>query len=249
MKQLEAVLKEIGWERYEAKAYCTLVEHGSTKTTDLSFKSNVPSGRIYSIALKLENKGAVKKVGNRPKKYDAQNPRFVLEQVQNDLEEKCKTALSSAEQAWEIRNEKIEDEEKIWQTAGISGIFNEIRRLLEANHTSVLMSISNIEWLKSKDINRLRKILDKKGALKVLTLINSNKTIQHQMTKAGIDIKVLDEQPMDFCIFDHKIVVWITGNYEAASIIVDENMANLLEKEFDENFKKGSKPMGDIIVN
>lgn len=248
MEQLEEVLKDLGWESYEAKAYCTLVKHGASKLKDLSFRSKVPEGKIYSIMSQLENRGAVIKAGKRPQKYDAQNPRYVLEQEQNQLIDKCRLALARAEQAWELRNEKIEQTEKAWQIIGISGILGEIRRLLEVEHDSILISVSDIEWLTSKDIDRIKNCLSKGGVVNAITLNSSSETMLHRLIDAGIDVRITDNQPMNFYIFDNKVVIWISGNYEVASIIVDEKMAALLDKEFKQTFENGIKPGSDIIA-
>ncbi|MEE8167534.1 MAG: helix-turn-helix domain-containing protein [Candidatus Hydrothermarchaeales archaeon] len=249
MKQLEEVLKRLEWNSYEIKAYCALVEHGASKVKDLAFRSKVPEGKIYTIMSQLEKRGAVIKAGSRPRKYDAQNPRYILEQEQKLLEKACGKALTRAEQAWEIRNEKIEENEKAWQVTGISGIVGEIRRLLEANHTSVLMSLSNLEWVSSKDIGRIKEYLGTGRVIKIVILNGSGTSKLYRMVDAGINIQTSKDHSMNFCVFDHKIVIWISGNYEVASVIVDEKMAILLEREFEKTFKKGSKPGGDRIAS
>ena len=248
MKQLEEVLKNIGWESYEAKAYCSLVEHGSSKLNDLSFRSRVPEGKIYTTMSHLEKRGAVIKTGKRPQKFDAQNPRHVLELEQNQLIENCNRALAKAEQAWEIRHEKIEEKEKAWQTAGISGIFNEIRRLLEVNYKSIQISISDLDWLTSKDINNIKNSIADGGEINIVTFNGLNSNILHRLIDGGVNVRITDEQPMNFCIFDHETVLWIFGNFEVASIMVDKNMANIIEIEFKAIFKKCTKPGDDMIA-
>ncbi|VVB84942.1 Putative HTH-type transcriptional regulator TrmBL2 [uncultured archaeon] len=248
MKQLEEVLKGFGWESYEVKAYCTLVKHGASKIKDLSFRSKVPEGKIYSVMSQLEKRGAVIKSGKRPQKYDAQNPRYLLEQEQNQLREKCGLALAGVEQAWELRNEKMEETEKVWQITGISGIFSEIRKLLETNCTSIIISAHDLEWLTSKDIDRIKKCISRGVAINVVTLNGSNTSIIHQLVDAGISVRITNNQPMNFYIFNNKVIIWICGNYEIASIIADEKMAAVLEKEFNNMFEKGLKPGSDILA-
>lgn len=181
----------------------------------------------------LEKRGAVIKSGKRPQKYDAQNPRHVLEHEQNQLIKKCRKSLESSEQAWEIRNEKIDETEKIWQTIGISSILGEIRRLLETSSNSIILSVSDLNWLTSKDISRIQNCLNDEGDVKIITSTGFKPYLYHRMLDAKIDVNVSSELPMNFCIFNHKTVLWIIGNYEAATIINDENLANVLKIEFE----------------
>lgn len=225
-----------------------MVKHGASKLNDLSFRSNVPEGKIYSIMSSLEKRGAVIKSGKRPQKYDAQNPRHVLENEQNQLMEKCRKSLESSEQSWEIRNEKIEETEKTWQVVGISSILGEMRRLLETRLHSIISSVPDLNWLTSKDISRIQKCLNNEGNVKIITSTALKPYIYHRMLDAKINVKVSSELPMNFCIFNHKTVLWIIGNYEAATIINDKNLANLLIIEFEKTLTTEFVSGDEIIV-
>lgn len=248
MNQLEDVLKDLGWESYESKAYCTLVKYGASKLNDLSFRSHVPEGKIYSIMARLEKRGAVLKTGKRPQIYDAQNPRHILENEQNQLIKKCAQALESAEQAWEIRTEKMDETEKVWQMMGISGILGEIRRSSESSCNSIIMLISDLDWFTSKDSNMIESYLNNGGVIDIVTLNDLKSNIQNRLDPR-INIRISEELPMNFCIFDCNTVLWITGNYEVASIIKDESLVALLEIEFGKIFENGSPLGGERIVS
>ena len=94
LEQLKDVLKSLKWTEGQTLVYCTLVEKGAMKPADLVIHAGVAQGKIYSILEELErSKGAVIKFGSRPTKYDAQNPRHVLNKIISDVEQMKESAL------------------------------------------------------------------------------------------------------------------------------------------------------------
>jgi Predicted transcriptional regulators len=67
----EQLLRNIGFNKYEAVAYLTILREGFTDASVLSKKSKIPMGKIYSVLDDLENMGFVEVQHSRPKKYRA----------------------------------------------------------------------------------------------------------------------------------------------------------------------------------
>lgn len=67
----EQLLRNIGFNKYEAVAYLTILREGFTDASILSKKSKIPMGKIYSVLDDLENMGFVEVQQSRPKKYRA----------------------------------------------------------------------------------------------------------------------------------------------------------------------------------
>ena len=131
---------------------------------------------------------------------------------------------------------------------GISGILGEIRRSSESSCNSIIMLISDLDWFTSKDSNMIESYLNNGGVIDIVTLNDLKSNIQNRLDPR-INIRISEELPMNFCIFDCNTVLWITGNYEVASIIKDESLVALLEIEFGKIFENGSPLGGERIVS
>ena len=88
--------------RYEAKAYLTLVKMGSMKAVELAEFSGIPRGRIYDVLRSLEAKGLVNR---RDHFYEAVNPRRALARIgQRKLVEALDAMRRIEELAEELEN-------------------------------------------------------------------------------------------------------------------------------------------------
>ena len=78
VKDVESVLREIGLNAYEIKAYLTLLKLGPATGYNIGKMSGVPSGRIYDIVDSLMLKGLVEQKAGKPKKFAAIRPEIAL---------------------------------------------------------------------------------------------------------------------------------------------------------------------------
>jgi len=91
------ILLEIGLTTWEAKAYLSLVELGSTTTGPLVKKSEVPQCKIYGVLESLQNKGLVSYIiKGKIKYYQAADPKKVLN-IYQEKENKIKQLLKKLE--------------------------------------------------------------------------------------------------------------------------------------------------------
>ncbi len=72
-KNTAAVFRRLGLSKYETEVVLALVggDGGPLDYKDIMAETDVPYGRIHSILVGLEEKGIVRNVGGRPKKYVA----------------------------------------------------------------------------------------------------------------------------------------------------------------------------------
>lgn len=239
MLRLRDVLKRLGWSQYERDAYCSLVTEGASTAADLELRANIPSGRGHSVVKKLKarKEGAVRKLRGRPAKFDAQNPRMVLEAALNDLKEECEAALAEAEPAWDLRAEgSSSNHEKSWIVDGLGGTVNEVRELALRSTTAFTLVLDNLTWIKSKDIEVLKKIIEKGGIVKVVST-RASKSDLERLAAAGVIAKAVDQVKSGYAVSDHKTVLWVTGKSETATALVDERLAGVLEREFEADYK------------
>jgi len=80
------ILKQLGLNNYEIRAYLTLVSTNNLTATELSSASGVPSARVYDIMDSLERKGFVKIGLGRPTIYQAVAPEEGLSNYKRKME-------------------------------------------------------------------------------------------------------------------------------------------------------------------
>ena len=71
-------LRKLGLNKYQSKAYETLVKLGSASAFQISKVSGVPFGRIYDSLNVLVARGLVGVIPSKPKKYEALSPMEAL---------------------------------------------------------------------------------------------------------------------------------------------------------------------------
>ena len=74
MEDLSNFLNDANLSTYEVNAYIALLTSSRTNSPtakEISFKSNVPGGRIYEVLEDLSSKGMVEIIDSRPKKFRA----------------------------------------------------------------------------------------------------------------------------------------------------------------------------------
>lgn len=74
------LMESVGLTGYEARAYRALIEHGKLSANELSRLTGIPLQRVYGVISSLMNKGLVKELPEKPKKFDAVPPNEGLEE-------------------------------------------------------------------------------------------------------------------------------------------------------------------------
>jgi len=80
-------LSPLGLTKNEAKAYEELLKHGKLSASSISKASGVPYGRIYDTLSSLEEKGLVRIVPEKTKKYAPADPQKVEEYLSKKMNE------------------------------------------------------------------------------------------------------------------------------------------------------------------
>lgn len=91
----EQLLRNIGFNKYEAAAYLTILKDGFTDARALSKKSKIPMGKIYAVLENLENMGFIEVQRSRPKKYRAIEVRIAFDDFIIRKENEMKTEMDN----------------------------------------------------------------------------------------------------------------------------------------------------------
>jgi len=77
---MEKELRELGLEHYESKALALLL-HEKLDLRELSDKSNIPFGKVYSVVKNLKDKGLIKETNSRPKLIYTENASEIISKL------------------------------------------------------------------------------------------------------------------------------------------------------------------------
>jgi len=81
-------LNQMGFTNYEAKAYLALVKNNPATGYEISNVAHVPRSVIYSTLRKLESRGYVTSVHEKPRRYIPLSPKQLLSRLDSDFSEK-----------------------------------------------------------------------------------------------------------------------------------------------------------------
>lgn len=89
------LLQQIGFNKYEAEAYYTLLSHGPLTGYEVGKYSHVPLSRSYEILERLLEKGLALVQPGEPPRYIAQEPQLVFQRIRSTMETTLNTLATS----------------------------------------------------------------------------------------------------------------------------------------------------------
>ena len=240
LEQLKEVLKLLKWTEGQVSVYCTLVEKGVMKPADLVFYAGVAQGKIYSVLDELSKKGSVIKLHGKPAKYDAQNPRFVLDTQLDNIKTRKEDALQQgAEEAFEKRYDQIIKETTCWAVQGISGVMVQLRSLVEDCKSSLKISDPDLNWIGSSEYHMFGKLIRENKTLQIMSSPASTDVLEDLSSKEA-DVRVCDELS-PYYLIDDKAVLLRFILPDCGVVIMDKAFVCDMVKQFDSDFECGNK--------
>jgi len=103
-RQLEEVGSQFDFGEYEAKAYVTILEHGSLTAPEVAEKTDIPQPRVYDTIRSLADYGLIELHESRPMRVVAVDPdtaftefRSTLDDLVSDLSDRFRAPARDAE--------------------------------------------------------------------------------------------------------------------------------------------------------
>jgi len=159
------LLRDIGFTEYEAKAYIALVALGSATIREISELSKVPASKLYEILPRLEERGWIFSITNRPIRYIARDPEEVISALKLKYEYTFNILLARLKHIWN----SARSFKKVVIVRGLPSIVRRIRALLNDASRSIKLVIDDCSiWIDYGLINTLKMIKDKKLEIRVL---------------------------------------------------------------------------------
>jgi sugar-specific transcriptional regulator TrmB len=130
--QVQKALETLGLTEYEAKAYISLIEKGTSTAGNLSAASEIPHSKIYEVLTRLEKRKLVETQKGRPILFKAVKPANALEivesQLKSDLEKDFTEKRISLEKTYKNKVTEIDEAQRI--------VLEELESLYETQETA-----------------------------------------------------------------------------------------------------------------
>ncbi|ADK14000.1 MULTISPECIES: TrmB family transcriptional regulator [Clostridium] len=260
-KELIAKLVKIGFNKYEAMIYLTLLKNQEITAYEASKRSGVPQSKVYDTVKSLLNKNVIIKNGYNPCKYIALSLKEFLDIYKKDT----KSTISYLEDNLNSIND-LESINYLWHFNDTEQIKDKITSMIRNANESIYLDI----W--SKDYNNLYdELLDaKKRNIKIVSVLYGKvdeigKVFYHEMDGMKEDAAlngrwlslVIDHKECLFSIFQtdntsyciwtqNKPFMLVTECFITHDIFISE-IYSKHKKELDEEFGPNLKSIRDNL--
>ncbi len=141
LKQIAEKMTELGFTKYEALAYISLVQENPATRYEISKRSGVPRSAIYNIIQRLENKGLVNALATKPESYVPLPPDHMITYLENQYHqrlEEFKKSLSQLKRDFEPG--------QLWNITGYDNLMLKAKEMIQRATKSLYVSIWRREW-------------------------------------------------------------------------------------------------------
>ncbi|MGB0165673.1 MAG: TrmB family transcriptional regulator [Luteibaculum sp.] len=255
-------LIEVGFSKYEARAYGVLIKDGPQTASYISEKAEIPQGRIYDVMKTLMSKGFCSVLLGSVKKYSPNDPKTSF----NDLIENQRNALSNIEnlqgELKEFYEEKKGEDPGLELVSVITSRQSQIERftelLLSAQHRVLSMNKAPyaIGYKDPSDYDGLMKnikILSGKGVkIKAIYEADYSETQENFIQwlefneRYGVEIRVCEQVPTKMLIRDfNQLMVSVKSDKQINSlssmIVESEELSSAMTDLFEMYWASGMK--------
>ncbi|WP_424007677.1 TrmB family transcriptional regulator [Haloferax denitrificans] len=241
MDQLVQMLQDVmDWTQYEASAYRTLVQDGPLEASELAVRSDVSKGKEYDVLNKLASKDLVVKQGTHPQRFDAQDPRQLLNEREGEFQDRMDELKQRLGAAYEMNAETKRVEDEAWVTTGRAGLARKIREYYNQADESVYLKQWDPRWVESTDIRDLS-IVNKGGVdVRVLGFSGRESKLMEFAAK-GIPTWMDENVESSFCVFDGEIVAMEVGRGRAGIVFRDSSTATVFINHFQQSIERANR--------
>jgi len=212
---LTVSLEEFGLSKYEAKAYVTLVSHGTISASEVAYYSNLPRTKIYPTLLKLEKKRLVIISKSKPIMCTAIAPEDAFDDIIQEHIDKVNqmnTLVSKLKRASEESKKTRGAEEKRYFHINSNNVLNQLKIMTEGTKSSIQATVDS--WglnLLAECKEQLLLVLRRNVDVKIIVAPSQIGSESFYAIPDGAKIRVADTVQNSF-IFDQTEVLLIDGD-------------------------------------
>jgi len=228
--------EELGLTKNEGKAYSELVKFGKLSASEVSNKGNVPYGKIYNILSSLINKGLVKVIPEKTKKFVPTDPESLIKFI----EEKEARLERAKEKAKELKKFYGEEKNPVTMAFGVSGfhrLVKEVDKFKKYDYTIKWSSEPRPEWIRSVEQGFKRK-----AEIKTLSRYdNETKKKVDEWVKIQPNIRKFDNEGVAIAIADDKQVLISLIKSNVTLLINNPEFTKVMKQLFIEAYKNAEE--------
>jgi len=230
------ILKELGLSNNESKVYQVLVEFGQVSAGEITSKTDVSHSKIYNILDSLIQKGLVKIIPEKTKKFIPSDPSQFLELIEKKEKtlEKAKSLVNEMKKFYDIK-------EKNPITVGYGKrafykIVKELKGIKEFSYTIKWTSEYREDWAREQRIANKKKLITK-------SLTRFDKETEKDVKKwlkVNKNIKKLDNEGIALGIRDEQVMISLIKS-NCTILIHDKPFVKIMKKLFEAAYDQAEK--------
>jgi len=142
LENISKKMMQLGFTKYEAKAYVALLQNYPVTRYEISKKSGVPRSAIYDVIQKLENLGVVNVLSTKPEKYVPLPPEEFLRMLERQYHQK----LGDLRECLTEMNTDVEPEQ-LWNITGYKNLLEKAKEMVQKAKNEIYLSAWRSEIL------------------------------------------------------------------------------------------------------
>ena len=212
---LTVSLEEFGLSKYEAKAYVTLVSHGTISASEVAYYSNLPRTKVYPTLLKLDKKRLVIISKSKPIMCTAIAPEDAFDDIIQEHIDKVNqmnTLVTKLKRASEESKKTRGAEEKRYFHLSSNNVLNQLKIMIGGTKSSIQVIVD--PWglnLLAECKEQLLLVLRRNVDVKIIVSPTQIGSESFYTIPSGAKIKVMDTAQNCF-IFDQTEVLLIDSD-------------------------------------
>jgi len=206
------LLRQLGLNQYESKAYYALSHYGSHTAGELSERAELPRPRIYDVLTRLQDKGFVAIQQGRPVRYASLPISEAVKTVKKQRESSLLDELKKIEELGKelqtrTRGSQVQLaplEETVWTLRGREAIYSKMASMISSAKKHVVIS-SDAEGI-------MRKLRQHGKELEKAKSRGAKVSIVAPVSSLPIDVPLLQrEMPSRLLLADDQALVFLSG--------------------------------------
>jgi len=226
------------WGKYEAAAYRVLVRYGPLEASDVVVRAEIPQGRVYDILNKLHSQDAVVKQGIQPTKWDAQNPRKLIEPNQRRFEEMAVEAIERLEPAYDLNLES--QSHPAWVTTGIADTSTKASEFFEQAENRIWI-LERTFWFSKQDKKLLQSKAESGVDVQIVGWSGRPELRDVAEEMPATEFREADEVETSFYICDEGAVLINLNQGETGMLFYDTGTAKIFTERFQSIYKDANE--------
>lgn len=233
-----ADLRELGLTKNEERAFRTIVRLGKAGSTEISKESGVTYGRIYNILAALEQKGLVKVIPEKGKKFIPGDPEVLKEVIAGR-----RKALAEVEKEVDGLKKvyELKEREAVEVARGRASFYKLVRQFPKPKRTEYrirYVSEFNPEW-----VREVRMALRTGVEMKELVRFDkeAEKNVRRWL-KVHKDIRIIPNEGISITIVDEEAILIALIKANTQLLIRDRPFIKLMKELFRSYYRQAKAP-------